>query len=332
MIDFNEVVEAGDHNYNLISFSWDLVDVCQYNCSYCASMNFNLNTFKNDPTLRYAWKKVVKLLGLNSIKNKFSVELLGGEPTLHPDIFEIVTELCKIKNCIQVEVITNLAKPLSFYEKFNKEEFTKVCIVSSFHPEYYKPIFIEKIIKLNKLEYINIFPNINLSDNKDKWELTKNVILELQNNNVKVGVNILQDVEDGVVGNWNRKYSDEFYEYFKYILDNATQKSNMLKEDIYRLEYVPLTIQIPYKLTNGNIINLSESEINQYNLRKFKGWKCNALMYHIHMDGTIYNHCTQEQIMPLDLNSKKLTACVTCPLDHCDCDTKFLYVKKKNEI
>ena len=332
MIDFNEVIEAGDPDYNLLTFSWDLVDVCQYNCSYCASMNFNLNTFKNDPILRHSWKKVVKLLGLKSIKNNFSVELLGGEPTLHPDIYEIITELCKIERCIQIELITNLAKSFSFYEKFNKEEFAKICMIPSFHPEYYKHSFVEKIIQLNALEHINIYPNINLSDDKKNWEMTRDIIQELQNNDVKVGVNILQNVHSGPVGSWSPQYSDEFYEYFKYILDNPIQKSITIKEDISRLDYTPLTIMIPYKLSNGNSVYMSESQINQYNLRKFKGWKCNALMYHIHMDGTIYNHCTQEQIMPLDLNSKKLTACVTCPLDHCDCDTKFLYVKKKNEI
>lgn len=330
MIDFNEVVEAGDSDYNLLTFSWDLVDVCQYKCSYCASMNFNLNTFKDNPSLRYSWKKVVKLLGLNSIKNDFSVELLGGEPTLHPDIYEIVEELCKIERCVQIELITNLAKPFSFYEKFNKKELRKICIISSFHPEYYTRAFTEKIIRLNKLEHINIYPNINLSDNEDDWELIKDVIEELQQNDVKVGVNILQNVNDGIVGKWSPKYTDKFYDYFKYILDNTLKKSNTIKEDISRLGYTPLTIKIPYKLTNGDIAYLSESEINQYNLRRFKGWSCNALMYHIDMEGTIVNHCTREKMSPLDLNSKKLTACVTCPVEHCDCDTKFLYVKKKN--
>ena len=324
MIDFNDVIEAGDPNYSLLTFSWDLVDICQYNCSYCASMNFNLNTFKTNLALRYSWKKVVKLLGLNSIKNDFSVELLGGEPTLHPDIYEIVEELCKIKRCVQIELITNLAKPFSFYEKFNKKELKKVCITPSFHPEYYKPAFIEKIIRLNKLEYIDVYPNVNLTDDKSKWELTKNVILELQKNNVKVGVNILQNVSNGGVGSWNNTYTDEFYEYFQYILDSPYNSTN-----IHRLDYNPTTMMIPYTLSNGKILNISEAQINQYNLRQFKGWDCNALMYHIDMDGTIVNHCTRENFSPLDLNSAKLTACVKCPVKYCDCDTKFLFVKKK---
>lgn len=329
MIDFNDVCEAGDPNYNTLTFSWDLVDVCQYNCSYCASMNFNLNTFKHSPNLRNSWKNVIKLLSLNSIKNNFFVELLGGEPTLHPDIYEIVEELCKIDRCIQVELITNLAKPISFYQKFNKEEFNKVCITPSFHPEYYKHIFVEKIIQLSKLEYINIFPNINLSDDKSKWELTRNVIFELQQNGVNVGVNILQDVNNGPVGNWSNTYTDEFYEYFQYILDTPYNNTNAKK--VYRTDYNPTTMMVPYKMSNGTVVNVSEAQINQYNLRSFTGWSCNAMMYHIGMDGSIVNHCTREKISPLDLNSKKLTSCVTCPVKYCDCDTKFLYVKKKNK-
>ena len=52
-------------------------------------------------------------------------------------------------------------------------------------------------------------------------------------------------------------------------------------------------------------------------------------MYHIGMDGTIKDHCTGEILDIIDLNEKRLTNCVTCPLEKCDCDTKFLYVKNR---
>jgi organic radical activating enzyme len=331
MIDFNEIVEAGDPNYNLLTFSWDLVDVCQYNCSYCASMNFNLNTFKNNPTLRYAWKIVLEKLKMKRIKSSFSVELLGGEPTMHPDIYEILEQLNKIENCIQIELITNLAKPLTFYQKLDEQKFNKINIIASYHPEYYTENYFNKVVSINNSKYIKIYPNINLPDDKNAWESTKTLIERFQNENVQVSINILQDVGEGPRGSWTPSYTPEFYEYFSKWLGHTIKHKNSIREELIDRvnEYQPITAEIPYKLKNGEILYLSEGDINRHNLRQFKGWSCKNLMYHISMDGTIKDHCTGDVLSLMDLNEKRLTNCVICPLEKCDCDTKFLYVKTK---
>ena len=336
-INMEDIVSAGDADYELVTFSWDIIDVCQYNCSYCSAMNFNLNTVKHKTHILQAWKNVVKLLSLKSIKVPFSVEILGGEPTLHPDIIDIVDALCVIDNCVQVDLITNLAKPLSFYQKFDKPCNEKLAIEASYHPEYCGDKYIQKVIDLNKSEFINVCPNINLPDVPEQWEKTRDLIDTFIDNDVNIGLNFLQAVPDGPVGGWEPNYTDEFWEYFKdyinpdehcYVVEEKDNLSVRDKAVKFLNEHAgAITTNIQYKTKDGETHKLSEGDINRLDLRRFKGWTCRPLMYHITMDGVIRNHCTEEVIPAFMLNSKTLTACRECPLDRCDCDTKFLFEK-----
>ena len=52
-------------------------------------------------------------------------------------------------------------------------------------------------------------------------------------------------------------------------------------------------------------------------------------MYGVTMSGEVFNHCTNESIPIYNMNDKGLSKCVECPLDMCDCDTKFQYYKER---
>ena len=126
-------IKAGHDNYNSIFFSWQLIDKCQYNCTYCSSVNYNLNTF-NKKNLK-VWKPFIKMLQTKRLGIPFTIELLGGEPTIHPHIHEIIKELSNNKNCTSIDMITNLAKPFNFYKTFYSEESkNKLRLITSYHP------------------------------------------------------------------------------------------------------------------------------------------------------------------------------------------------------
>ena len=354
----DKISRAGDEEYQLITFSWEMLDVCQYKCSYCSAMNFNMSTFLKSKNLREAWKPVVKLLSLKSIQLPFTVELLGGEPTLHPDIVEIVDKLCGIDNCVQVEFITNLAKPLKFYKQFDTLARNKVNFIASYHPEYYTEKFFDKVVELNKCEHIAIYPNINLPDDPTYWQPTADLIRRFEDNDIMISLNLLQRVEDGPEGSWEPNYTDEFWKFFAHWLERepvntstekikgqhpgTTEKEAMVElekrahntgmqrqedADYYR-PYTMVTRGIPYSIDN-KIQLLSEADIVKDDLRRFKGWKCRPLMWAINMDGTLRNHCTEDVLPIYKINKENLSACVTCPLERCDCDTKYLYVKER---
>ena len=107
-INKDDIVNSGNPDYELITYSWNLIDICQYKCTYCSAMNFNLHTFKKRPELENIWKSVCAKIKLSN--TSYAVEIMGGEPTLHPHINDIIDRLGKQKNCVQVDLITNLAK------------------------------------------------------------------------------------------------------------------------------------------------------------------------------------------------------------------------------
>jgi len=334
-LNINNVKEAGDKDYNLITFSWNLIDICQYRCSYCSAMNFNLNTFKKKPHFIKAWKNTIKFLKL-MVKTPYAIEILGGEPTLHPDIENIISEAVKDKYCIQVDLITNLAKPYDFYKKLDVKENSKLTIEASHHPEYCGNKYIQKVIDLNNnLEYISIFSNINLPDDQKHWKQTKDLIDKFKKNNVFISLNFLQSVGTGPVGGWDPNYTNDFWKYFHdYINPVEQEKLNYGKgvgiknATLYLNEHAnEITTNIKYIDDEERQYILSEADINKYKLNRFKGWSCKSLMYTINMDGTIKNSCTNEVVPITKLNKKHLTKCVKCPLTQCSCDTMFLFYK-----
>ena len=90
----NNVLNAGFKNRNLLTFSWDIIKVCQYRCDYCYA--FDILEKKMDKRLINLYKLI--LLKLKKVKYDFNVELLGGEPTMHPKIEDILRTLQRNKN------------------------------------------------------------------------------------------------------------------------------------------------------------------------------------------------------------------------------------------
>ena len=339
----NEFIKAGYEDYNSIFLSWQLIDKCQYNCTYCSSVNYNLNTFSKK---NYnVWKPFIKMLCSKRLGMPFSIELLGGEPTVHPSIYDIVDTLSESKNCTQIDMITNLAKPLSFYKKFDSENIkNKLVIITSYHPEYHNNSFLEKIIKLHE-NNIRVKPSVNLHDKSEFWDKTIFTINKLNENNIEYNVNLLFEVEDGFHKGYKPNYNKKFFNKFKKILENKklntpcrlNKHGSPLKEgeevnsniDNLLTEGADILRQnIPYETKNEKF-NLSERDIVINDYAKFKGWKCKPMIYTVDMDCNIENSCTGEKVSFLNLTKKNLTKCVICPLVRCDCSTKFLYPKYK---
>jgi len=290
-----EVVEAGYKDYNIVTFAWNIIDICQYKCSYCYAVDFNVNTYRKKSL---AWKIV--LSKLKRVDTPFVVEILGGEPTLHPHILEITKELNKLKNCIKIELITNLAKKMSYFEKFDIPECNKLEITPSYHPEY-KEGFLDKCFELKKFNNIHYLVNVNLSDDPEEWEYIKYMLSKSEE--LKMGFNFLFTAP-----RWKPNYTEEFFEYFAEILVN---------NDYY-----------PFTFSDGNTKNITTQDIVKNKLNKFKGFKCKSLIYDIDLYGVITNMCTYKK-QPLMLSKDSLVAEVICPQDSCDCDLWYNFHKVK---
>lgn len=132
-----KIKQCGDPNYSDITFLWEVNTNCQYRCKYCYAFD-DLTKHFNEK-YRYTYKNIIKRLSLKNIE-PFKIELVGGEPMLHPDIYEIVESLYKSKNCKVVCMNTNLAKKVSDYKKFDSVKYKGLEFSASFHPQYNKKI------------------------------------------------------------------------------------------------------------------------------------------------------------------------------------------------
>ena len=269
----------------------------------------------------------------------FSIELLGGEPTLHPNIHEIIQSLSVNENCISIDLITNLAKPYSFFEKFySVQSRKKLVIVTSYHPEYHNISFVNKIKKLHSLGII-IRPSINLHDKSQYWDKTLSTINTLKESNIDFNINMLFEVKDGIYKGYTPKYTDDFFKKFKNLLKEKkinipcrlNKKANPLKSAKHCDDRISNNLKtdyykIPYEDDN-NKYYYTEKEIVVNDYAKFKGWNCTPMIYNVDMNCIIQNNCTFEEISLIELTKKNLTKCIECPLERCDCSTKFLFPK-----
>jgi len=133
---------------------WNILLRCNFDCSYCS-------TFVHDATSPYPSIETIRE-HYNSIdfpKGKTVHHILqGGEPVLHPNIFEIA-EMCRERGT--VELLTNGTANVPKYEKF----LDMGCSINiSLHHEYITEKMMDKFIKmaeLNKgrivLKYFNVF-------------------------------------------------------------------------------------------------------------------------------------------------------------------------------
>ena len=294
------IVSCGIKNYSLKTFTWKLIDVCNQRCAYCnegfGSDQFRpQSSFFSTPSQVNSYVNILKILKLKTI-GKFEVDIIGGEPTLHPHIYEILSKLNGISNCEEISLLTNLKKPLSFFQKFNSKQYDKLLICPSIHFDYYTPELLEKCIKINEFKHTQIIPIIMLHDDIKHWDNMENFIVSLIERNIKYTISFINSCYDYTVN-----YTPEFYSRFS--------KFFVFDDNQY--------------IFNDNLL-LKKYDIHANELNKFKGWKCKPLRYIIDHIGEISNACTGTR-----LNYIKGDSFVNCPLNMCACDVHWNYEKYK---
>jgi len=298
----SDIKECGDPNNSLVTFAWDLTTQCQYRCTYCYA--HSMLTQKFDPKLHNIYKTVFSKLKLAKLNN-FCIELLGGEPTLHPHFYEIISECFSLKNCKNIMVVTNLARPINFYKKFNIQQFNGLQFDVSFHPEYIKNIdhWCYKLKQLNDCKYFSTMVNINLVDDDKYIELYKTLIEYCISNSIEIGLNILFSID-----NYVSKYSIEFLNMFK-------------KYDLYITSYKN-KIKFVDKLDNTFLYTHSDIYLNKLNL--FKGFNCRPKLWKISVTGEIINVCTGKY---LNITGTNINECVQCPQNVCNIEVAHEFHK-----
>lgn len=295
------IKSAGYKNYKKLTFSWEIITTCQYRCDYCYA--YEILEKKFDPALMYIYK--LPLAKLKLLPHKFDVELLGGEPTQHPELHNIVTRLTEIDNCDKIELVSNMVKPVEMYQELN---YTKLTIAASYHPQYDKNNkYAKKCIAVANLPEAKIYCNVNLPKEETHWERIKSTVDILRSEGVDVGLNFIHSVKDRYDSYYTEKFKTMFHEYI-YGDDPVKSKS------------------FPYNIS-GKEQMLTEHEIKLKNLANFTGWSCTPLTYTIDVRGNMCNACSSK---PVDI--KNIIKTFKCPVrGGCNCDLLYTYYKERDD-
>jgi hypothetical protein len=243
------------------------------------------------------------LAKLKKFDAPFQIELYGGEPSLHPNLKEILLGLSDIDHCKKIEIITNLSRPLAYWQEVMTPNLN-VC--ASFHPEHYDDEFINKIKAIKEFAYIRA--TINLSDNKEHWPLTLSTIEKIQELGVEYNLHYLNNTET-----WTSNYTQEFFDTFKPLENNVYQKQIA---ELYH-----------YEFSDGTSKELKDLEIYRNGLHRFKGYQCTPMFYAIDFDGNIKNMCTGNHIKPVLFKKIDLHKQEICPQEFCSCEGMFNFYK-----
>ena len=180
---------------NLINFSLFINTVCQLKCPYCYARAIK------------KWNQILSLHDCKGIINHlkhskdFRISILGGEPTLHRNLNQILSELISLENCKEIEIFTNGLKLVSLpksdkiklfisyhglyestvkaYEFYSKSFKTMICV-----PDYYNSEKIINYIDRNKIDFHVQYivadeiktPELVSSNDYDKFIFNDNIV------------------------------------------------------------------------------------------------------------------------------------------------------------
>lgn len=282
-------------DYDMARFNWHLLNWCNYQCSYCFVGDALTTDFSDRKQTCQEHKFIIARL--KTVDFPFELCLTGGEPTLHPEFFEILNELCSIDNLQRVWMFTNLSRSLSFLTQI-KEFAPKVVVYGSWHPEFSKDDFLSKAIDLD------CEVHVSLINKQEYWNKTVQLINQLKNNNITYRLNVLQPTQTFVP-----QYLKDFEDTFLPHLDDAVD-----------------TFGITVTYDDGSIERHTEHSLQIKELNYFKGYTCTPKSFQIDLDGNIKNICTGK-VMTLQLSQQKIIEEVKCPVDEC-LEGLLMYPKK----
>ena len=129
-----------------LKVNWNITENCNFRCSYCITKSSGYD--KAFCTLEQAEAAVRHIVSAN--RSSYVVTLIGGEPTTHPLLAEIITLLCEqIGDRLEIlEIITNgtfVEKQIDALLKASESHFLKLLV--SIHLEYMR---VETVVKLVK--------------------------------------------------------------------------------------------------------------------------------------------------------------------------------------
>jgi len=288
-----------DQDPDHINVHWDVLTICQLNCSYCYARN------------EYAekWGKLGSrqiadgvLDALNNSSLPFNLGLLGGEPTLSPHYYYILDRISAMEKFNKVYVVTNGEKDFTKHP-----DYEKIAFLFSYHPADCtdRDRFFTNV-KLMKDRGYKVKVNVMLHHGKQYWPLIKEMFEMCAAAGVRTHPHFIYGKNVHTLFN----YRKDFWDYFSFLKDHERELvyDNELKNDY---------------------------EIFSEKLTNFNGWSCYNNNYEVDVNGRVIKFCLNHERTSLLDNPnffKDITKTVPmiCPHKACNCDGLLKQLKVKD--
>lgn len=319
-----EVKQNWPSNRLLINYA--IHNVCNYKCRYC---------FEGSNEGNHRWPKLdlitnnllhlIEYYQKNLGKTKIQLNLLGGEPTLWPelDIF-IETLKNKLGNNISIKITTNGSRSEKWWNK-NGKLFDHVLI--SCHP---KDVNTSHVINIADLLYEkNVHVDASVLMDTLQWDRVLDVIEELKKSKHRWSIIASQVIHETVT------YTPEQEKFLK----------NYLKRMPNLFWYFKVNKEHNYKVSvvdkNQKITKIKKNYLLTQKLNNFQGWECDIGIDNItiQFSGALTGSC-QELLYNLDYSynlhdldfiskfNPKLTSTI-CKRNGCFCQHEYNANKRK---
>lgn len=270
-----------------------ITENCSFRCTYCywkndKNYNFNSENLINQDN----FKRVVDFF-LAQGKKKNELTFYGGEPTVHPDLFYFIDYAYDRIPGLDIGLLTNLSKPVSYFKKFPRKKVRSV--IASLHTETVSDVddWFEKVAFIRPAEIRLVLTEKNRDLIFNTYEKYRAIYEE------EMVIHPLSDYQD--VGN------------LLALEDFAVQ----IDDDNYSHGD-----NVEIKLKNGE-----DFKGDYRQLVNFKGMMCNA-GYHVDMKGNVYSCWSAYGANNVVTNifrddPKKLSGWTYCSYDFCSCGKRY---------
>ena len=258
MLNFFYDIEQYQKKY--INIVVNIIDLCNKKCSYCYNMQYRFNNVLNLSDLE-------KFIDNSDLKIVF--DIIGGEPTLHPNLYDFCKKMNNNSFLEKIYIYTNITANVDQYKQLL--QFSKINLVFSIHSydDFIKNLSILKLIdKYKNIEY-------RFVANKDFLLNEKNYLCFFKDVHIKEHTSIqLIDFD-------NYYISDEIM-HIKNIINDY-----LVDNHIYQRKYFDLSKISSFK----DYINLNS---NIFTILQFTNQLCYAGIhqFYIHSNGDI-SRCEQ---------------------------------------
>lgn len=303
---------------------WKIHNVCNYDCVYCFSGN-------KDGSTRWVsldiYKEQVQSLVKASNGNPIWIQLTGGEPTLFPELLELLEYIKSFG--IYVSIITNGSRTIRWWREASEKNLIDNLIIT-FHSDTVKNsshiIEVLNLFQDRPTRTICLLTHTFLSFDwafKAQQELVENT-----------GAAILLKPMRSLTKEMIDDYTDD--------QTNQLKLKNMMFGKFFdskKQMNVPANLVIEHQLTvtysDGGIENVDPYTLVKNRDNKFQNWMCDTGRDFMHIDGEdiFRGSCRIGGTRKItDSNLSFTDDFIPCTLDHCFCSSDLISTKINPEL